>query len=455
MRFTLRSALGAMSLAGMALVACSGDDGGGTATTAPPGGATTQAGGSTDTTGTVDLAGQTIEIAAVWSGDEQANFESVLAEFEESTGADVTFTSTGDDIAAVLGPRIQGGNPPDLAILPQPGLMADFASQGVLQPIEDVVGEAVDNDFGESWRTLGTVDDTLYGLWFKAANKSTVWYNVAQLQAAGVEEPQSWEELLVAAQTMSDFGLPAFSVAGADGWTLTDWFENVYLNTAGADAYDQLTNHEIPWTDETVVNALQELATIWVNPEMLAGGTTGALQTDFPTSVTKVFTDPPEAAMVYEGDFVAGVITGETDATLGDDARFFPFPAAEGEPRGVVAGGDVVVLFDANPASEALLQYLATADAAEIWAAEGGFTSPNRQVSEDVYPDDISRAGAAALTEADVLRFDMSDQQPAAFGGTPGQGEWKILQDFLADPTDPAGTAQQLEAAAAAAYGGS
>ena len=40
-----------------------------------------------------------------------------------------------------------------------------------------------------------------------------------------------------------------YSIGAADGWTLTDLFENIYLRTAGAEKYDQLTKHEILWTD--------------------------------------------------------------------------------------------------------------------------------------------------------------------------------------------------------------
>ena len=60
---------------------------------------------------------------------------------------------------------------------------------------------------------------------------------------------------------------------------------------------------------------------------------------------------------------------------------------------------------------------------------------------------------ATAIAEAEEFRFDMSDLQPSEFGSTEGQGLWKIFQDFVANPDDIDGTAQQLETAAAAAYG--
>jgi len=412
--------------------------------------------GTTATTGAdaglPDLTGESVEIAAVWSGAEQESFEQVLASFEEQTGADVSFISTGDDIATVLGTSIQGGDPPDVALLPQPGLLLDLAEQGNLVPIDDVAGDLVDANFAPVWRELGSVDGTLYGVWFKAANKSTVWYNAGLFADAGVEPPETWEDFLAAARTLADFGVTPISLGGADGWTLTDWFENVYLRTAGPDMYDQLTNHEIPWTDPSVTEALGVLAEVF-GDETLIGSVDVALQNGFVESVTRVFSDDPEAAIVYEGDFVAGVVSSETNAVPGEDALFFPFPAIGDSVPSVVGGGDVAVLLDDTDGGRALVQYLASPEAAEIWAGLGGFASPNSGVDPAVYPDDISRAAAEELVSAEVFRFDLSDLEPAEFGGTPGQGMWGLLQDFLRNPDDVDGTAARLEEAAAGAFG--
>jgi len=391
---------------------------------------------------------ETVEVVAVWSGAEQEAFRQVLAAFEREARLAVSYTATGDDIATVLGGRLQGGKPPDLAILPQPGLLRDLARQGALVPIEDAVGVAVDRHYAPVWRELGTAGGRLYGLWFKAANKSLVWYNVAVFRDAGVSPPKTWEAWMAAAERLVDFGVPPFAVAGADGWTLTDWFENIYLRAAGPELYDKLTRREIPWTHPSVRRALELLAQIFRRPGWLAGGPAGALQTDFPTSVSRVFARPPEAAMVFEGDFVAGVAAAEAGARAGTDADFFPFPAIRGSPASVVGGGDVIVLLRDRPAARRLLEFLATPAAAEIWARLGGFASPNRGVRLEAYPDEIARRSAHLLAEAPVFRFDMSDQLPAAFGGTPGQGEWQILQEFLRAPADIPGTLDRLEAAA-------
>ena len=132
----------------------------------------------------------------------------------------------------------------------------------------------------------------------------------------------------------------------------------------------------------------------------------------------------------------------------------FPFPSINGSPPVVVYGGDTVVMFKDSPASQAFISYLASPEAATIWAKRGGFTSPNKKVPLSAYSDPLTRASAAAIAKAKDTRFDLSDLEPAAFGATTGQGEWKIFQDFLKNPKNVNGIAQELESAAAAAYKG-
>ncbi|MGW5638319.1 ABC transporter substrate-binding protein [Streptomyces sp. NPDC003832] len=406
--------------------------------------------------GEKDLGGQTVTVAGVWSGSEQKNFQKVLDAFSEKTGAKTRFVSTGDNVSTVVGSKIEGGNAPDVVLVPQVGVLNQFAEQGWLEPLSARTESAVDDGFASVWKDYGSVDGTFYGLYFKAAHKSTVWYSPDAFDQAGVEPPRTFEAMLRTGRTVSDSGLAAFSVAGQDGWTLTDWFENVYLSQAGPEKYDALAAHELKWTDASVVEALTTLGTLFEDERLIAGGRDGALNTDFPGSVEQVFGPEAEAGMVYEGDFVAGVAKDQFGRSIGDDANFFPFPAVGDGEAPVVSGGDAaVVLKDGkNPeAAQALVEFLATPEAAAVWADAGGFLSPNKKLDPAAYSDAVTRATAKSLTAAgDSVRFDMSDQAPAAFGGTKGAGEWKILQDFLRDPADPEATAAKLEAAAAKAY---
>jgi ABC-type glycerol-3-phosphate transport system substrate-binding protein len=141
--------LAPLAVVAMLTAGCSDDNGNG---------ASDNGSKSTTTAATRNLEGQTIEVAAVWSGTEQQNFGKVLAAFEKNTGAKVTFTSTGDDIATVLGTRLEGGDPPDIAFPPQPGLLRDLVARKALKPIDDVAGKQVDDHFSKDWKDLATVD---------------------------------------------------------------------------------------------------------------------------------------------------------------------------------------------------------------------------------------------------------------------------------------------------------
>jgi alpha-glucoside transport system substrate-binding protein len=410
---------------------------------------TSEAAGSESSSTASSLSGS-ISVMGVWTGAEQANLQAVLKGFTvKNPDVTIKYTSAGDQLPTQLSTAVAGGNPPSMAFVAQPGLMKDLVAKDALKPITYAAADVMEN-LGQSAVDLGTVDGTLYGFLFKAANKSTVWYNVKSFEDAGVEVPATWDDFLADAKTINASGLPAYSIAGADGWTLTDLFENIYLRQAGAEKYDQLAAHEIPWTDQSVKDALAEVAKVFSDTDNIAGGSSGALETDFPTSVSNVFSDSPKAAMVAEGDFVAGAV----ETTLAPETGYnvFPFPEIGSSGKVVVGGGDTLVTFEDTPAVQALVEYLTTPAAAAIWAAKGGFATLNRGVEKSIYPDPITQQTAGALGEAEVFRFDLSDLQPAAFGGTVGQGMWKLLQDFLKNPSDIDGTATQLEAAANKAF---
>jgi alpha-glucoside transport system substrate-binding protein len=397
------------------------------------------------------LRGQRIEVLAVWSGTEQERFERVIDAFERSTGAEVDYTSAGHGVPTELDARFAEGRPPDVAFIPQPGLLRRYAAEGRLVPLDGVAAALVARNYGATWRALGSAEGRPYGVWFKAANKSLVWYNVGVFEQAGVVPPDSVDGLLDVAWTLAAAGIPAFSVGGADGWTLTDWFENVYLRVAGPEHYDLLAAHRIPWTDESVRRALRLLARL-LDPTLVAGGTETALTTGFEASVENTFAIPPAAGMVFEGDFVAGVVTAKTGAQLGIRADVFPFPTGRDRAPAVVGGGDAAVLLRESGAGAAFLRFLASAEAAAIWAAQGGFISPNVNLDISVYPDEISRSVARRLLEAgDDFRFDLSDLQPAAFGASREAGLRRGLQDFLRD-RDVDATVNRLEAEASAAF---
>ena len=412
--------------------------------------------GGSASSGSQSSIGGSVTVWAVWSGAEQASFQKVLDGFNSQSGVTAQYSSKGDQLPTVLGTAIAGGAPPDVAILPQPGLLHDLAAKGSLKPIDSFAGDALSANFAPVWKNLATDNGKLYGVYFKAANKSTIWYNAKTFQAAGLSStPQTWDNLKTAMSTLKQFGTTPFSMCGGSGWTLTDWFENIYLRTAGADNYNKLAAHTIPWTDQTVTTAFGFMQQIFSDPTNMVGGTQGAVSTVFPDCVGQAFGTSPKAAMVYEGDFVGSVIQGLSGSPQpGTDYNYFAWPSINGSPAGVSGGGDVAVMLKDTPQSEALIKYLTTADAGSIWAKLGGFTSPNKQVPPASYPNDIAKRAAADVISAGAnVVFDMSDQAPAAFGGTAGSGEWADLQNWVRNPSDIAGAQAKLEADAKAAYG--
>jgi ABC-type glycerol-3-phosphate transport system substrate-binding protein len=397
-----------------------------------------------------------IVVMAKWgaSGGEGEAFLQVLDAFEAETGIGVNYVGVGDQVPTVLSTQVAGGQPPDVAILPQTGLMNDLVALNALIPIEDAAGDEMDAHFSPAWRELGSINGTLYGVMFKVANKSTVWYDVQAFADNGITPPATWDEWITANDNLLDAGITPVAVGGADGWTLSDWFENIYLRTAGPELYDQLSRHEIPWTDESVRNAFEVMGQIIGQDDFVARGLSGALQVGFGDSVKLVFGDSPEAAIVYEADFVEGVILNETSAQPGTGFDFFPFPTIAGSDSGyVLTGGDVAVVLKDNPEAMALVEYLATPESAEIWAALGGYSSANKDVDTSIYATDLGRRAVEAMVNATAVRYDMGDIMPSAFGATGGAGFWGGLQDWLGDPADLDSVLEQMEAEAAAAFG--
>ena len=391
----------------------------------------------------------------IWtSSTGQKPFQAVINAFQKKfPGVKVNYKPVGNNLPTVLATAVAGGHPPDMADIAQPGTIKQFANQHKLKPIT-YANSVLKKNFSKGWLSLGKFSGKQYAFVFKAANKSLVWYNVPAFKTAGVKPPKTFSALLKNAKTIKASGTPAYSIGGAEGWTLTDLFENIYLRTFGVAKYNALSAHKVKWTDPSVTTALKSMGKILGDTSNIAGGTAGALQDSFNQSVTNAFASPPKAAMVFEADFVGGVILSQTKAKAKTGFNTFVWPqiTAGANAKAVEIAGDLMVTFRDTPAIRAFVKYLATPQAAAIWAKQGGFGTGNHNMSPKVYPDSITRATETPLLSAKSIVFDMSDSQPPAFGATAGQGEWGLFQKFLQKPSDIKGIQQQLEAAAKAAY---
>lgn len=384
-----------------------------------------------------DTGDQTVTILGVIVGEQQAKLEQALAPFEEETGIDVIYEGT-DAFATLLPVRVESGDAPDIAMFPQPGLMADFVEEGALVPITDVMDEATLSEaYPDTWLELGTFGDSIYGLWYRVSVKSLVWYSPTAFEAKGYDIPTTWDEMLALSdQIVADGGTPwcvGLESGDATGWPGTDWVEDIMLRTAGPDVYDQWIQNEIPFNDAPVATAFDQFGEVVLNPDYVVGGSVGAISTPFGDSPKGLFGDDPTCYMHRQANFIASFFP--EDVVLGEDVDVFLLPSIDdafGTP--VLVAGDVFGMFNDTPEARALMEYLASPTPHEIWAGLGGFLSPHKAVSLEVYPDPVSMKEAEFLTQAETIRFDGSDMMPGAVGtGT----FWSGVVDYVAGtPTE-------------------
>ncbi len=395
-----------------------------------------------------------VDVLNVWGGEEQDSFKAVVAPFTKTNNIAVNVEST-RDLDATLTSRIRGGNPPDIAILPNPGKMQQLAKQGKLVRLDKFLDMSkLRNDYASSWIDLGTYNGGFYALFYKAANKGTIWYNPNQFKTFGVQSPTTWPDLIALSDKIASSGKYPWSMGvesgAASGWPAADWVAEIYLNQSGPDAYDQWVAHKIPWTYPSIKSAFQAFGQIVGGKHYINGAPKSVLATGFQDASYAPFTSPPQASMYYLGDFTAGFITGQfPKAKPGADFDFFPFPTINTQYQGAVTGGaDVVVVMKDTEAVRKLIAYLATADAQTIWVKRGGFTSPNKSVDLTAYPNSVAQASAKMLTSATTFRFGAGDLMPPAVQ----QAFWKGLLTFIGDQHQLDSILSSIEATARQAY---
>jgi len=252
----------------------------------------------------------------------------------------------------------------------------------------------------------------------KFNSKSTVWYRPDKLTAAGVEIPKDWDAFTAAIKTLKDKGEKPLGLGAGDSWTLTDWFESIYVRQAGPDAYSKLFSADGDWTDPTVATAVKTMTDVLTDANV-DGGIKAALGRKFLDGMAQVFSANPTADMYYEGGFVGGLAIGANKALKPvDSINWFDFPSINGG-NAVTIGGDVIAPLTKNPGVKEFIQYMTTADAGGVWAGTGAIISPVKGVPDSVYPNDLAKREAAQVANATAVRYDGSDLLPA---GAPDLG---------------------------------
>lgn len=383
------------------------------------------------------LAGEQITVFGPWLGPDQENVEAVLAEFANQTGADVRYVGS-DSFETQIRVDVEAGSAPNIAVFPQPGLAADMARGGFLTPLADGTGDWVRENYaaGQSWVDLGTYSgpdgsDALYGFFYKADLKSLVWYVPENFEDAGYEIPNSMEELkALTDQIVADGGTPwciGLGSGGATGWPATDWVEDLLLRTQPASVYDDWVTNDIPFDDPRIVAAIEEFGAFARVEAYVAGGSGAVASTDFRDSPKGMFSSPAQCYMHRQASFIPAFFPEGT--VVGQDADFFYFPSYASKDLGnpVLGGGTVWGITNDSPGAHALIEYLQSTEAHEIWMARQGFLTPHLGVDTSVFGDATIQKMNDILLNATTFRFDGSDLMP---GGVGAGSFWTGMVDY-------------------------
>lgn len=396
----------------------------------------------------------TVRVMGVWGADELNAFRAVAAQWEQQTGGKMEFEGT-RDLSSVLTARVSGGNPPDIAILPNPALMQQFAKNNSLKPIDAALDmNQFNKDYSKDWSDLGSVNGKLYGLFIKAVTKGTIWYSPDQFKTNSWQTPKSWDDLTNLSDQIVKAGKNPWSMGlesgAASGWPASDWLQQIVLLESGPDVYDKWVKHQIPWTDPAIKSAFQKFGKIALTTGYVPGGAQTALSTNFTDASYLPFQNPPKAYMYYLQAAAQTFIAKQFPSLKpGTGYDFFDFPTINSQYAGAVTGGaDLAVMFNDTPAARSFMQFMAIAKAWEPWAKLGGYGSPNKSFDSAAYPDPVAARTAKQLTDAKTFRYDADDLMPAQVQ----QGEWTALLNYLRNPSQLDSILQDLENQAKDAY---
>lgn len=360
-------------------------------------------------------------------------FTASMVAFEERTGIDVVYEGSGD-FESLITVRVEGGDPPDIAAFPQPGLLGEFVSDGSVMDMNDWFETSyLKQQYIDSWLEMATMDDIMAGIWYRANVKSLVWYPRKAFDAAGYKVPQTWDEMIALSdQIVADGGVPwsiGIESSGATGWVATDWMEDIMLRTAGPAKYDQWVKGELPFNSPEVKRAAEIMGDIFFNPEYVYGGTTSILTVPFGDAPAAITTNPPKAWLHRQASFIPAFFPEKGAEVERGDISFFylpPIDADKGKP--VLGAGDIYAAFTDRPEVREVMEFLTTGESTKEWVKAGGFVSPHKDADLAWYPTEADRKIGEILLNASVFRFDASDLMP----GSVGAGTfWTGMVDYV------------------------
>lgn len=400
-----------------------------------------------------DLTGKKISVyTSIVAPEDQPQIDSYVP-FEKCTGAKVTYEGS-KEFEAQLRVRIQAGAAPDIAYIPQPGLLAsivaDYPKAAIAAPA--AVVKNVDTYYTPAWKQYGTVKGTLYASPLGANVKSFVWYSPKAFATAGYTVPTTWQELLDLSDKIAATGTKPWCAGigsgDATGWPATDWLEDLMLRTAGPDVYDKWVSHAIPFNDPAVATALADVGKILKNAKYVNGGfgdVRSIASTTFQEAGLPILSG--KCLMSRQASFYqANWPQGTTVAKDGDVYAFY-FPGLTADAKPLLGGGEFVTAFSDRPEVQAFRAYLSSPEWANAKAkATGlGWLSANNGLDVNLLQSPIDKLSYALLTDKSyTFRFDGSDQMPGAIGA---DVFWKEMTNWLANDKSDADVLNAIEAA--------
>jgi alpha-glucoside transport system substrate-binding protein len=382
--------------------------------------------------------GTEVEIYTTIVSPEADLFQESFADFEECTGITINWNGS-QEFEAQLPVRVEGGTAPDLAIFPQPGLLAKMAATGEMVAASAELSASVDANYTEDWKNYGTVDGTFYAAPLGANVKSFVWYSPKTFADNGWTIPTTWDELLALSDTVAATDVQpwcvGFGSGEATGWVGTDWMEDLMLRFQDAATYDQWVSNEMKFNDPKVAEVLAEAGKILKNPDYVG---------DVASIATTTFQDggagivDGSCAMHRQASFIGGILKGDYGATIVTPAdtdveggiTTFYFPGVSADNKPALGGGEFVGAFADRPEVAAVQLYLTTADWNNKKASLGGWFSAHLGLDTANVADPVNAVAVEILQNATTFRFDASDVMPAAVGAG---SFWKEMTAWVAE----------------------